>query len=240
MTLRSSSPPRTAPSGKTVVAGFADGVVRHLAVGSAAGTSSDAYLVSAGVPVTAIAFASGGDAAILAGTASGAIVCSKIGSPTSTQAVSACPAAGSPVICLRQSADGKGTWLATCANGLVRVFTHDTHTGSSALIHQDIVQNEAPIFADFSPSEPNILVCGGPGLGNGIYFYDFNLKRVSVPPVCVPPPVLTGGALPSALFSPPCTTPHSSVPGTPLRGPAPHSQAIGSSLLPPRPLQTAV
>jgi WD40 repeat protein len=170
------------PSGKTVVAGYADGVVRHLAVGSAAATTSDAYLVSSGVPITAVAFASGGDPAVMVGSASGSITCSKIvsgsSSGSSMQVVSACPAAGSPVICLKQSADGKGTWLATCANGLLRVFTHDTYTGSSVLIHQDIIQNEAAIFADFSPSEPSILVCGGPGLGNGIYFYDFALKRI--------------------------------------------------------------
>ncbi len=48
-------------------------------------------------------------------------------------------------------------------------------------IFQDLLSNEAPVYADFSPSEPHIIVCAGPGLGAGIYFFDLNLKRVSLP-----------------------------------------------------------
>uniref|UniRef100_A0A7S0WA59 WDR90 4th beta-propeller domain-containing protein n=1 Tax=Hemiselmis tepida TaxID=464990 RepID=A0A7S0WA59_9CRYP len=40
------------------------------------------------------------------------------------------------------------------------------------------MQHEAPVFADFSPSEPGVVLCGGPGLGPGIYFYDIDAKRV--------------------------------------------------------------
>uniref|UniRef100_A0A7S1EF89 WDR90 4th beta-propeller domain-containing protein n=1 Tax=Hemiselmis andersenii TaxID=464988 RepID=A0A7S1EF89_HEMAN len=163
------------PDGKSIAAGYDDGVVRILAVGSAAGTTSDAMVITDGA-VTAVSFDNHGES-VVCGASTGAIAVAHVGTGR-LQAVSACPPTASPVVCLRRSGDGHGTWLATCANGLLRVFKHDLSTGSSTLILQDVLLHEAPVFADFSPSEPGVILCGGPGLGPGIYFYDITVKRI--------------------------------------------------------------
>jgi hypothetical protein len=83
-----------APSGRSVAAGFQDGVVRHLPLGNAPGTSSDAMVVSTAA-VTAIAFANGGQS-LLCGTAVGAIMHAHVPSG-GLQNVSACPPTQAPV-----------------------------------------------------------------------------------------------------------------------------------------------
>lgn len=39
-------------------------------------------------------------------------------------------------------------------------------------------QNQAPLLAQFSPTQANIVVCAGAAIGAGVYYYDLSSQQV--------------------------------------------------------------